>query len=259
MNSKSVKPSVIVGVLIISLCLANLSLAAEPTAEEIIKSVDTALRAGGNNTASAEMTITTTTGEKRTFDLDLYVKLDETVKTLIRFLGPPKVKGVGYLILGDTLKVFYPTTGRIQALPSSIIRKGLQGSDFTLEDIIRSKPFSGNYTPKILGTEKLEGKDVYVLELTAAGKDLAYSKLKMWVDAESLTPAKQEYYDLDGKLLKTLYYKDIKDMEGFWSPMLLVVENEQTGHKSTVVIKKYDFTTVIPDDTFTERKLRDWK
>ena len=63
--------------------------------------------------------------------------------------------------------------------------------------------------------EKVEeqGKE-YLLYLKAKTKTVAYDRLKMWVDKAKSIPIKIECLTEANMLIKTLYYKDIKDFGG---------------------------------------------
>lgn len=55
---------------------------------------------------------------------------------------------------------------------------------------------------------------VLVLDLKAKNETVAYDKLLMEVDKKTVTPTKIACYTSTGMLIKTLYYKDIKDFGG---------------------------------------------
>ena len=54
----------------------------------------------------------------------------------------------------------------------------------------------------------------YFLQVKAKTKTVAYDRLKMWADKNRKLPTKIECLTEAGMLIKTLYFKDIKDLGG---------------------------------------------
>ena len=97
-----------------------------------------------------------------------------------------------------------------------------------------------------------EQKDAYLLSLKAKTGEVAYDRLKMWVDKQALLPVTIEAYAASGLLLKTLRFKDIKDFGGgIKRPATLETDSPlYKGYKSVMLwsgLKKREF----PDEIFT--------
>jgi hypothetical protein len=82
------------------------------------------------------------------------------------------------------------------------------GGVFNNSDIL-SLDYSEEYN-----VEKVEEGNEYLLYLKAKTKTVAYDQLKMWVDKGKKLPTKIECLTEAGMLIKTLYFKDIKDFGG---------------------------------------------
>ena len=52
------------------------------------------------------------------------------------------------------------------------------------------------------------------MHLKAKSKSVAYDKVKMWADKSRKVPSKIECFTEADMLIKTLYFKDIKDLGG---------------------------------------------
>ena len=81
---------------------------------------------------------------------------------------------------------------------------------------------------------------------------MAYDRLKMTVDKKALVPTRIECYAASGLLIKTLYYKEIKDFGGgIVRPSVLETDSPlYKGYKSVMLyanIKK----RVLADEIFT--------
>ena len=127
-------------------------------------------------------------------------------KVLALFLEPASDKGRSTLRLGDNMWLFIPNVGkpvRITSLQSVI------GGVFNNADILRVD-YSVEYDAKV----EEEQKDAIILMLKAKTGEVAYDRLKMWVDRKLTLPVKIEAYAASGILIKTLHFKDIKDFGG---------------------------------------------
>jgi hypothetical protein len=92
----------------------------------------------------------------------------------------------------------------------------------------------------------------YLLQLKAKTKSVAYDKLKMWVDKNKIVPIKIECLTEAGMLIKTLYFKEIKDFgAGVVRPAVIETDSPlYKGYKSVMLfakIRKRDFK----DEVFT--------
>jgi hypothetical protein len=101
--------------------------------------------------------------------------------------------------------------------------------------------------------EKLdEGGREYLLFLKAKTREVAYDRLKMWVDKNKKLPTKIECLTEAGMLIKTLYFKDHKDFGGgIVRPAVIETDSPlYKGYKSVMIfakIKKRSFK----DEVFT--------
>ena len=165
-------------------------------------------------------------------------------KVVALFLAPSIDKGRATLRQAENMWLYIPNVGkpvRITSLQSVV------GGVFNNADILRL-----DYTEEYNAEGVEEQKDAYILALKARTNDVAYDKLKMWVDRKLLLPTKIEAYAASGLMIKTLYFKDIKDFGGgIRRPATVETDSPlYKGHKSVMLysqVKKRDF----PDEVFT--------
>jgi outer membrane lipoprotein-sorting protein len=160
------------------------------------------------------------------------------------FLAPASDKGRSTLRLGDNMWLYIPNVGkpvRITSLQSVV------GGVFNNADIL-ALDYSEEYV-----VEKLEdqGKE-YLLSLKAKTKTVAYDRLKMWVQKDKLLPTKIECLTEANMLIKTLYFKDIKDFgEGITRPAVIETDSPlYKGYKSAMIFAKIKKRT-FKDEVFT--------
>lgn len=119
-------------------------------------------------------------GKKKEFVLYTVKKGQEKMVAL--FLSPASEKGRATLRLGDNMWLYIPSVGkplRITSLQSVV------GGIFNNSDILRLD-YSVEYEAKSIS----ENGDSYELELKAKNPAVAYDRLQMTVDRESLLPTK---------------------------------------------------------------------
>jgi outer membrane lipoprotein-sorting protein len=226
---------------LIGLALAIPVLAASPDGNEILRKVDRNLEPESYEMYRKLINIEPN-GSKKEFVL--YSVKSGRDKMLALFLEPASDKGRTTLRLGDNMWLFIPNVGkpvRITSLQSVI------GGVFNNADILRLD-YAVEYDAKV--EEDL--KDELVLMLKARTNEIAYDRLKMWVDRKVMLPVKIEAYAASGMLIKTLRFKDIKDFgNGIRRPA--VVETDSPLFKGYVSVMLYSGIRKrqVADEAFT--------
>ena len=181
-------------------------------------------------------------GSKKEFVLYTVKKGPEKMVAL--FLSPASEKGRSTLRLGENMWLYIPNVGkpiRITSLQSVV------GGVFNNSDILRLD-YSTEYS--VAGIE--EETDEYILDLKAKTRTVAYDRLKMVVDKKVMVPTTIECYAASGMLIKTLYYKDIKDFgNGIKRPSILETDSPlYKGYKSVMIYAKVT-KRELADEVFT--------
>jgi hypothetical protein len=100
--------------------------------------------------------------------------------------------------------------------------------------------------------------DEYILELKAKNKTVAYDRLKIWANQKTVLPTKIECLTEARMLIKTIYFKDVKDFGGGITRPVIVETNSPLykGYKSVMIfagVKKRDFKDEVFTLTFMPR------
>ena len=180
-------------------------------------------------------------GKRKEFTL--YTVKKGTDKMASLFLAPASDKGRTTLRLGDNMWLYIPNVGkpvRITSLQSVV------GGVFNNADILQLD-YDAEYN-----VEKVEEKGSdYLLHLKAKSKSVAYDRIRLWADKGRKLPHKIECLTEAGMLIKTLYFKDVKDFGGFSRPATIETDSPlYKGYKSVMLfakIKKRSFK----DEVFT--------
>ncbi|MBC8462122.1 MAG: outer membrane lipoprotein-sorting protein [Deltaproteobacteria bacterium] len=242
--------TLVVGMMVLLIFTLS-SVAQELTGDEILKKEEE--NDPDTEINITEMTIFHKSGSKRVRVIKSWSKGDDYI--LVRFISPANVKGTGFLSVKDDDWLYLPALRKVRRIATKEKGGSFMGSDFSYDDIGSGSSVE-DYNAKLLGTEKYEEHDCYVLELVPKDpKDISYSKLKRWVDKENFYSLKTEYYDKHGDLLKILYPSKFEKIEGFWKTKRMEMRNVQKGSKTIIVFKEVQLNPDIPDSMFTTRQL----
>ena len=182
-------------------------------------------------------------GAKKEFVIYSVKKGKDQVATL--FLSPSSDKGRSTLRQGDNMWLYIPNVGKPMRITSL---QSVTGGVFNNADIMRLD-YAVEYDVK-----SVEDKGgTYLLDLKAKTGEVAYDRLVMTVDKKLTLPTEIVAYAASGMLMKTLYFKDIKDFgDGIKRPATIETDSPlYKGYKSVMLysgLKKKDF----PDEVFTQ-------
>jgi uncharacterized protein len=184
-------------------------------------------------------------------------------RRVIRFRAPSDVRNTSTLVLENTGKsdeiwVYLPALKKVRRLAANNTRSSFVGTDLSYGDLVGYR--TGDWTHKLLRQEEVEGKPCHVVESKPRTPDIAadsgYSKRINWIARDNGVALRTEFYDPDGKLLKTADNGDLKLVDpklGKWQAMTVSVKNHQTGHKTLIQLTKFEAKTNVADDYFTTR------
>ena len=178
-------------------------------------------------------------------------------KAFTEYLAPAREKGTKMLKLEDKLWIYSPSTDRIIQISGHMLRQSVMGSDLSYEDFMEDPRLTNLYRADVTGTETVDGRPCWVLELTAKSKDVAYYKRKMWVDEARAVPLREELYAKSGKLLKRAELRDTTNIQGRWFPKRIIFKDMMKKGKGTeFIIEKIQFDVRIPPRILTKASLR---
>lgn len=174
----------------------------------------------------------------------LYQMKKDKDKIVSLFLQPDSEKGRSTLRVGENMWLYLPEVGKPIRITSM---QSVVGGVFNNSDIMQLD-FSAEYDIK---AQKEENSEI-VLDLKAKSESVAYDKLVMHVDKKTTTPTKIICYTSTDMLIKTLYYKEIKDFGGgIVRPSVIETDSPlYKGYKSIMVFGKMT-ERVFADEIFT--------
>jgi|GEM_PF-54902 len=187
-------------------------------------------------------------GRKREYVLFTVKKGADKVAAL--FLSPASEKGRSTLRLDENMWLYIPNVGkpiRITSLQSVV------GGVFNNSDILRLD-YAAEYFVEKMGklSDKEKLSDKYVLHLKAKTKTVAYDKLKMWVDKDTILPVRIECLTKTSMLIKTIHFKKTRDFgDKIVRPSVIETDSPlHKGYKSVIIFAKIKKRT-FEDEVFT--------
>jgi outer membrane lipoprotein-sorting protein len=197
------------------------------------------------------VSIRTTSGGNET-DWRTYRVLSKgNENTVVMVTHPASERGQIMLMKGRELWLFLPAV--TQPVRLSLAQR-LTGQ-VANGDIARAN-FAGDYSPRIVGSEQLDGEALYVLELTGVDRSVTYQRVRYWVRQRDAWPYKAEFYSLSNRLLKTCVYKEFKQIAGRMRPTVLIMTDALRKDEVSVM----DYSDIrprdLPDKIFTKEYLK---
>ena len=171
--------------------------------------------------------------------------------TVVMITEPASERGQIMLMKGHDLWIFLPNVSQPVRLSLSQRLTGQVANG----DIARAN-FAGDYDAKLLRTEKVDGDETYVLELTAKERSVTYHRVLYWVKKSNNWPHKAEFYSVSGRLLKTCMYENFKRIAGRVRPTRLVMQDALRPDERSVMEYAEMRPLDLPDRVFTKDYLK---
>jgi outer membrane lipoprotein-sorting protein len=222
-------------------------------AAEILKKVENNL-SSDNRIFESTMTIH---GQRSSRTITSKTCAEGGRKSFTQYLSPAREQGTKMLKLENQLWIYSPSADRIIEISGHMLRQSVMGSDLSYEDMMDDRKLTDTYTATIAGSEIIDGRNTWILELTAKVTDIAYQKRKMWVDNERYVPLREELFAKSGQLLKRTTLSEVKQFSDRWFPTKIIYKDMlKQGDGTEFVITSVKFNQAIPDYIFTKAALK---
>jgi outer membrane lipoprotein-sorting protein len=238
-------------ILIPALCL--LISAEGQNADEILGRVEKNL--SSDNRIFESSMIIHGTRTSRTISSRTYAEGDKQAFT--EYLSPAREQGTKMLKLENQLWIYSPSSDRTIQISGHMLKQSVMGSDLSYEDMMDDRKITEVYSAEVTGEEVIDGRETYILGLTAKVSNVAYHSRKMWIDKERFIPLREELYARSGQLLKRTTLSEVEQISGRWFPMKVVYKDLlKQGDGTEFIITSIKFNQQIPDYIFTKAALK---
>jgi outer membrane lipoprotein-sorting protein len=197
------------------------------------------------------ITINTTTSDGPAETRKYRVLSKGNENTVVMVTEPASERGQIMLMKGRDLWIFMPSVSQPVRLPLAQRLTGAVANG----DLARAN-FAGDYKPRVLRTEKVDGEPMYVLELLAVDRTVTYHRVLYWVRQSNYWPYKAEFYSLSERLLKTCLYQKFERQAGRARPTRIVMQDALRAGDESVLEYADMRLRDLPDKIFTKDYLK---
>lgn len=258
--------------MISAVCVALMVLFSIPLQAETLSGRDIIDRAYQNSSGFIDMThrirmvLIDESGDRTEREMLLKARIGDNgeASSLSIFTAPQREKGIALLTKADKNDtdeqwLYLPSTKRLKRITGASRTSSFRGSEFTFEDLSDQKP--DHYRFQRAEDEPCGELRCYVVDrFPGEGQESSYSKTRMWIDTQHFRPMKADFYDVDGKLLKSMQAYGYSQFDNqFWNPARLLMTNLNTGKATELVSLDLKINTGLKASEFTELAIRSWR
>jgi hypothetical protein len=198
-------------------------------------------------------------GEKRERAMEVVGRRSQGLaQTRVRFSAPQDIAGTAFLMIDrgkdqSEQYIYLPGLKRTRRIVGREREGSFMGSDFSYADMQRVDERYAKH--KRLPDEKLGNDPVYVLESTlSADAPVAYGKVVTWIRKQDYVALRTRFHDRAGKLLKTLYTRRVRDIDG--KPVIVEARMQnQNNHITDLYVDTIERRADLSDADFTPAAL----
>lgn len=122
------------------------------------------------------------------------------LRTMLRIDEPADLRGAAYLLREgkaqeqDAMYVFLPALNKVRRIMGGTQDNALFGTDISYADIKQISHAFGGGRVELEKTDKLDGRDAYVLKLTPdAAQQSRFAQIRTWVDSASCVALRADF------------------------------------------------------------------
>lgn len=227
---------------------ANL-FAQTPDFEKMIRDLDAASNFDNMDFSAMFTIVTDKPGKKQDLTQIRMFRRDAKDQSLILILQPEADKGQGYLMDGDNMLFYDPTSRKFNhtSMKEALSDSKAQNDDFSKSETLDDYAIS-NTSESVLG--KIP---VWVIDLKAKRNDVSYDQIRLYVRKDNPLLLKQEHLSISGRLMRSMYYPKYTEVtKGKYFPsQMLIVDEVNKGEKSQINLSEISVER-LPDKVFTK-------
>lgn len=177
---------------------------------------------------------------------------------LMLITSPAKEKGQAFLKRDKNLWNWQPSISRTIKIAASASHQAWMGSDFTVDDVLKCVSFLNDFKHISLGKEQAGGEKCHKILLTPkANSTVIWGKIILWIGMRDFVERKIEYYDENGKLIKTCRMSNVRTFNKHNVPMLMeMTPANKKGHKTVIEIAEYAPVASMNESFFSLQNLK---
>ncbi len=176
-------------------------------------------------------------------------------RTLVAFTAPKDIRGVVLLSIqnGEAASqyIFTPATQRVRSVAPQERSARFIGTDFTFEDI--GQHVLGDFSYALIdSSETINGYKTYKIQVTPVDPGRSqYKYIYYWVAQDKPVIVFAEFYDAQGKKVRTLHATDLKQEHGVWGARHTEMRTVAEGTRTVLTIDSVKFNAKPDEKLFT--------
>ncbi len=243
-----------ISVLVFCVLVCTLSLTAQTTPDpyEILDALEKAYDYSGQDySATVTLIVEKPNSPAEQMQFKLFQRDAQKQFTIIQLL-PEADKGSGYLRDGDNMWLYDPI-GRKFSHQS--LKENIGDSDAKTTDIAKEYSYRDDYDATSIESGKVGSYEVWIITLKAKTERPAYAKDVYYVRKDVSVLLKQENYNPNDKLMRTVLMPKYAKMGNKLVPTQTIIRDELNKGEQTQQIVSEISTSPIPDKVFTKAYL----
>jgi hypothetical protein len=209
------------------------------------------------NTSQATLSMEVRTRHyTRTMKMDVWSKGQTHSLLIIR--EPKKDQGIATLKAGKKIWNYLPKINRTTRIPASMMAGRWMGSHFTHDDLVKESQYQEDYESHLTFEGERDGTLLYeVTSIPKADAAIVWGKVVTEILQISLMPLKATYFDEAGASVRTLYFDQLREIEGRTLPMRLrVIPKDKPNESTTILYQQIHFDQPLTEQHFSLRSLK---
>lgn len=184
--------------------------------------------------------------------------------SLVTITHPRKEKGISTLKRRTEIWNHLPRINRNIRLPPSMMSESWMGSDLTNDDLVREVSWRSDYTHSRVnpakGTAGLDVSDALDCFASEPKPDVpvTWSRVETCVQAETVLPVFQNFYDDKKRLARKILFSDVKTLGGRTIPTQITVLpqlEDSKGQSTTLTYLEMSFDAPVSESEFQVSRL----
>lgn len=219
-----------------------------------------------NEFSAVELTITDRKGKEKKQEMVIYLsKIDGKTKSLIQYLAPANIRGVGLLTWEqegdheDDQWMYLSAARKVKRIAGGNKKNQFMGTDMAFEDMRVEDMETHAYA--LLENETVSGKPCWKIEATPSTekekKESGYGKRIMWVDQSNYYTLKMDFFDHHDRHIKTALFDDVRHMnDTLFRSFKITWERHRKKTSTTMIYGTIDIDSHHKNSLFTQSYMK---
>lgn len=216
---------------------------------------------GDDGKADVKMTITNKQGQQRNREFTILrkdVKNGGDQKYFVYFHRPADVRKMVYMVHkhaelneDDDRWLYLPALDLVKRIAAGDKRTSFVGSDYLYEDV-SGRSLQADIHKLAQTTDKY-----YVIKNIPKKPDnVKFSYYNIYINRKTFVPEKIEYYNSKSDIYRIIEALEIKEIQGFPTPVKSIVRNLETEGTTLMEYSDVKYNIGVDENIFSERYLR---